>query len=653
MNRSRFCISAVMLAVLIGALPTAQASPEGMAAADQVSQDSYYDFLDLWLHTHQGQSRSAVSGPDHDPARDNILELFQSYGLSAELESFSGYYSGENVVATKLGTVYPDQIYIFGGHYDSVNCPGANDNASGVAGVLEAARILSQYPSDYTIRFIAFDQEEQGLIGSGAYVDAHSGDNILGMISADMIAYDPDTGACNVYGRTTSNPIKQSLADAIDEYGDGLTPIIGGDEPYSNHAPFESAGFQACLLIEGEVWSDPYYHSTQDSFEQPGNLNFPYAVRMTRSVVGWLVDQAHVHLAPLFIDLPDGVPWRVDPGTPVDLTVQIRDGGEDYVPGTGMVYYRSHEVGSPGGEYDSAPLTQLSGDLYQATIPPAECGFVIDFYLSADGDGGTTIYYPFDAPTNVFTIPSMNLTVYLDDDFETDQGWTVSNDPSLTTGEWQRAVPLTSDDRGAPATDFDGSGTCFVTANVSMEDVDGGPTNLISPSFDFRGATDPIFSYARWIYCDDQLPPSQDFLDVQLSDSGGATWVTAEHVSGLGGWAQHELHVRDFVSLTATVQLRFSVADSPNNSLTEAAVDSVYVYDLWCSLAVPCDLNCDGVVDGFDIDPFVLALVDHAAYEAAYPDCDYLRADINGDGHIDGYDIDPFVYCITEGGAIR
>ena len=129
-----------------------------------------------------------------------------------------------------------------------------------------------------------------------------------GMISADMVAYDPDTDHCNIYGRTASNPIKTLLAAAVAEYGDGLTYTIGGDVPASNHAPFENYGFQACLLIEGEVWDNPYYHTQQDSYEQPGNLNFPYAVKMVRSVVGFLVDHAAVQVAPLFLELPEGVP---------------------------------------------------------------------------------------------------------------------------------------------------------------------------------------------------------------------------------------------------------------------------------------------------------------------------------------------------------
>jgi len=61
------------------------------------------------------------------------------------------------------------------------------------------------------------------------------------------------------------------------------------------------------------------------------------------------------------------------------------------------------------------------------------------------------------------------------------------------------------------------------------------------------------------------------------------------------------------------------------------------------------DLNCDGTVDGFDIQPFVLALTDPAAYAAAYPQCSMMSGDVNGDGSVDGFDIQPFVELLTGG----
>lgn len=65
----------------------------------------------------------------------------------------------------------------------------------------------------------------------------------------------------------------------------------------------------------------------------------------------------------------------------------------------------------------------------------------------------------------------------------------------------------------------------------------------------------------------------------------------------------------------------------------------------------PGDMNCDGVVNNFDIDPFVIALTDPRLYAAMFPNCDINNGDVNGDGVLNNFDIDPFVMCLTNGGC--
>jgi len=259
---------------------------------NQVSQIQYSEYLGSSLYTYNGADRG-IGGGQHDLARTNIYNAFSSFGLNTYLDPFQ--FNGNtynNVVGVHQGKVHPDQAYIVGAHYDSVANPGADDNASGTAGVMEAARVLSQYDFDATLIFIGFDREEQGLIGSTAYVDKHTTDDILGMISLDMIAYNPaGANKANVYGRSTSNPVKNALANAISTYGN-LIPVIGGDVPASDHAPFESAGFQAALLIEYGWGSNPCYHKASDSTGTANYIDFAYATSMTRGTVGYLAAAA-------------------------------------------------------------------------------------------------------------------------------------------------------------------------------------------------------------------------------------------------------------------------------------------------------------------------------------------------------------------------
>jgi Zn-dependent M28 family amino/carboxypeptidase len=159
---------------------------------DRISEAAYTSHHQDRLYTHTGDNRGF--GTEHDLARDNIQAWFESLGLTTSLDAFS--YSSStyyNVVGELTGVTNPDEIYIIGAHYDSVDNPGADDNASGTAAVMEAARVLSNYQFDATIRFITFDREEQGLYGSSAYAAAAAlaGENILGMVNLDMIAYNP------------------------------------------------------------------------------------------------------------------------------------------------------------------------------------------------------------------------------------------------------------------------------------------------------------------------------------------------------------------------------------------------------------------------------------------------------------------------------
>ncbi len=271
------------------------ASPEGETAAAKVTVDSYRYLLDDVLYAHAGDNRGFGRG--HDLARDNIVAEMESYGLTVTREAFTcpdpcRYEIYYNVVGTMRGITYPDAEYIIGGHYDSVNNPGADDNASGVALVLEAARVLADYDSDFTIRFVAFDREEQGLHGSKAYVQNHIHDDILGMISTDMVAYNTGTNSVDIFARAASSPFDTSLAEAVVTYGDGLGHELKDRSILSDHAPFEQARFKACLLIED--WGNPYYHTQADNVDTPDYIDYAYATRITRVVVGFLVDQAGV-----------------------------------------------------------------------------------------------------------------------------------------------------------------------------------------------------------------------------------------------------------------------------------------------------------------------------------------------------------------------
>lgn len=264
---------------------------------DQLSVPIYRDLLDNRLFTRTGHNRGY--GQHHDPCRDFIEARYRSYGLNVRLHPFllagNTYY---NVVAVLPGRVLPDEQYIMIAHFDTVNNPGADDNGTGTAALLEVARIAAEYRFERTIIFIASDREEDGMKGSAAYANEYRNDDIRGVINIDMIGYRPSGNAAHIYGRPASDPFKFALRDAILQYTD-LVVAVGGELNRSDHAPFEAVGKQAAFLIERWWEQNPHYHRQTDSTDTPDYIDYDYAVKMTRGAMGLLVDRAG--LLPTFL----------------------------------------------------------------------------------------------------------------------------------------------------------------------------------------------------------------------------------------------------------------------------------------------------------------------------------------------------------------
>ena len=114
------------------------------------------------------------------PALQNTLNWLRNKYLgfgytSSQLQEFSYTYAGstavcKNLVVTKIGTLYPNTFLIVCGHYDSIGGTGTNDNGSGLVSILEIARLIKNIPTEYSIKFINFSGEEDGLKGSQNFV---------------------------------------------------------------------------------------------------------------------------------------------------------------------------------------------------------------------------------------------------------------------------------------------------------------------------------------------------------------------------------------------------------------------------------------------------------------------------------------------------
>jgi Zn-dependent M28 family amino/carboxypeptidase len=230
-----------------------------------------------------------------------IQDQFADMGL--EYYASGTYLQGahSNVIGKLTGTTTPDEVYIIGGHFDHVagDRPGGDDNASGTAGVLEAARAMSQCNFESTILFMCFNAEEDGFLGAEDYLDSLTPtqkNNIKGMTNLDMILRPgrDDVGAgtiidvdletrSDVSGSAASITWSEAFQLAATNYVPSVTvdaTIWSYPDDYSDHAPFTRAGIPAVLVIEnsGEQWPDGwpapnniYYHGPEDASDRLAN----------------------------------------------------------------------------------------------------------------------------------------------------------------------------------------------------------------------------------------------------------------------------------------------------------------------------------------------------------------------------------------------
>jgi hypothetical protein len=237
-----------------------------------VSQDS---LLATIQHLEDYGTRLCIL-PQYDEAADWVDTWFGLHWIPSYQQHFTFYGDDmANVIAEIEGQTAPDSIYIICGHLDSITwpieetAPGADDNASGSAAVIEAARVMAPYSFKYTVRFICFGAEEVGLVGSQIYADsvAAAGDVILGVINIDMMLYAPP-GADSLWipYDDQSQALAEAVQAAMNAHAPQLEVVIEYDPSatYSDHSSFWSVGYPALLGIEYAVDDNPFYHSETD-----------------------------------------------------------------------------------------------------------------------------------------------------------------------------------------------------------------------------------------------------------------------------------------------------------------------------------------------------------------------------------------------------
>ncbi|MGB9665513.1 MAG: M20/M25/M40 family metallo-hydrolase [Ignavibacteria bacterium] len=306
-----------LIFILVYSISIYAQPPQIVQLINKVNKDS----LALYIRQLSGDTSCVIGGqsytiisrhknqPGNDKAAQFIYEKFQSWGFQVQYETFSS--TGKNVIATKQGMFDSQKYFVICAHYDDMpsgtTAPGADDNASGTATVLELARVFSQYNFNYTIKFICFDEEEQGLVGSNYYATQarNRNDSIIGVINLDMTAYDANNdGMVDVHSNSVANTaqIANEWINNIYQYSIELITRTVASQPYSDHYSFQQKNYGAILVIEYDLEFNPRYHTVNDKFQYL-NMNFAHKIaKVTAATAAEYIQVALSNSTNIFTD---------------------------------------------------------------------------------------------------------------------------------------------------------------------------------------------------------------------------------------------------------------------------------------------------------------------------------------------------------------
>ncbi len=308
----------------------ANSSPEVEVITELVNQiDSTRMKEDLLLiegirHRNTGEANLIAT-------QELIKERFSQYGFSIIDEKFlHNLYEGTNLIGTQEGCGKDENVWLIGGHYDTVDdSPGADDNGSAIVGMLEAARVLSQFQFEKRIAFVAWDLEEEGLLGSSDFVarNKDSFGKFEGYLNFEMIGYYSDkinsqtlpvgfdqlfpsqeqaiaddgyrgNFITNVGNTQNSLALMMAYEGAANSYVPDLkvisvaAPGVGAVVPdlqRSDHTPFWQADIPALMLTDGANFRNENYHGPNDVAD---SLNYTFMANVVKASVATIATDA-------------------------------------------------------------------------------------------------------------------------------------------------------------------------------------------------------------------------------------------------------------------------------------------------------------------------------------------------------------------------
>ena len=287
-----FIFSALSISMLHSAQTFVQAYQDRVNQTTQNNINSYLtEFATFGVKT--------TGSTNNNNAFNWLKNKYLAFGYTAAQISENAFtYNGattKNLILTKTGTKYPNIFVIVCGHYDTIAGPGVNDNGSGTSVILEMARILKDVPTEYSIKFINFTGEEQGLRGSQNYVNTvvnatNPKMNIKVVFNIDQvggvagevnntITCERDTNNTPSTNNAASNTVTQELMNCVELYSPlqtNLSYAYGSD-----YMPFQSNGEVITGFYEFNESTRP--HSASDTY---ANMDPVFVFNVTKAALG-------------------------------------------------------------------------------------------------------------------------------------------------------------------------------------------------------------------------------------------------------------------------------------------------------------------------------------------------------------------------------
>ncbi len=320
----------------------------------------------------------------------------------------------------------------------------------------------------------------------------------------------------------------------------------------------------------------------------------------------------------LIVTLPDGAPTLVDPGVPTEFNVRVSPGEENIVPESEELFYRMSD-----GSFTSVALQHIGGEIYTATLPAASCDDSPEFYVRAEGDGGTVRTSPANAPDNVYSAAVGDIAtaeeLYVNFNDGLPSGWTM-------TGLWN----VTGSCAASGVCDGPQWAYYGQTSNCTYETGSSANSGSMT-SAPIAIPTIPPGGSVEVSFCYNLLTEAATAYDVATFSVVGGPSV---ELSDSSNWTEFTMDLTQFAGETIQLRWHFDTIDGLFNNYRGWQVDAISITatGLECEdpePACPEDLNGNGEVDVSDL---LILLSDWGS-------CAGCPADLNGDGVVDVSDL--------------